>query len=192
MLNDDYQSILLKAVADRLAEAGAERLHRLVRTELWGTSPEEQIDNEPDCGKVCGHTACTRYPACPDHTTKQTLFELIEATKHTGVGLTESMAMMPAASVSGWMFATRNRVFWGGTNRTRSSEGLRRAVEPRGRNRRAVVVAKFGLRSGRGYRNALCHELLQVLGRPTCPTRNQHHVLRTVFRARKMHQLWFL
>ena len=112
--NDDYQSILLKAVADRLAEAGAERLHRLVRTDIWGTSPDEQLENEaliPE--KYAGIRPAPGYPACPEHTTKLALFDLIHATEHTGVELTESMAMMPAASVSGWVFGHPEARYFG-------------------------------------------------------------------------------
>jgi len=112
--NDDYRSILLKAVADRLAEAGAERLHHLVRTELWGTSPDEHLANESLIAEqYAGIRPAPGYPACPDHTVKETLFALIDAPKHTGVTLTESMAMMPAASVSGWILGHPKSKYFG-------------------------------------------------------------------------------
>lgn len=104
--HDDYSSILVKAVADRLAEACAEWLHEQVRRELWGYAPAEQLDNVELIGeRYQGIRPAPGYPACPDHLTKLMLFELLEAKKHTGVELTESLAMNPASSVCGWYFA---------------------------------------------------------------------------------------
>ncbi|MBV9433798.1 MAG: methionine synthase, partial [Hyphomicrobiales bacterium] len=100
--NDDYGSILVKALADRIAEAFAERMHQLVRKELWGYAPEEALSNEELIReKYRGIRPAPGYPAQPDHTEKETLFRLLGAEKETGVKLTESFAMWPGASVSG-------------------------------------------------------------------------------------------
>ena len=104
--HDDYNSILLKALADRLAEAFAERLHQRVRTEFWAYSATEQLSNEDLIREQYkGIRPAPGYPACPDHTEKQTLFELLGAAANTGVSLTESFAMTPAASVSGFYYS---------------------------------------------------------------------------------------
>jgi 5-methyltetrahydrofolate--homocysteine methyltransferase len=101
---DDYNSILVKALADRLAEAGAEWLHERVRRE-WGYEPEERLSNEQLIGeKYRGIRPAFGYPACPDHTPKKTLFDLLGA-EEVGLELTESLVMQPAASVSGLYFA---------------------------------------------------------------------------------------
>jgi len=103
---DDYNAILVKALADRLAEAFAERLHERVRKEFWGYSKTEQFGNESLIREEYqGIRPAPGYPACPDHTEKEQLFNLIDATKHAGVRLTESYAMLPAASVSGLYFS---------------------------------------------------------------------------------------
>ncbi|TNF34422.1 MAG: methionine synthase [Gammaproteobacteria bacterium] len=103
---DDYNSILVKALADRLAESLAETLHRQVRRELWGYAPDETLDNDALIREQYqGIRPAPGYPACPDHTEKQTLFALLDPDSKTGIELTESMAMTPAASVSGWYFA---------------------------------------------------------------------------------------
>ena len=104
--NDDYSAILLESLADRLAEAFAERMHQRVRTEFWGYIPDEQLDNESLIGeKYVGIRPAPGYPACPEHTEKATLFELMDVTARTGIELTESMAMWPGAAVSGWYFS---------------------------------------------------------------------------------------
>jgi len=104
--NDDYNSIMLKALADRLAEAFAERLHQKVRTELWGYAPDEALDNEALIReKYRGIRPAPGYPACPEHSEKATIFRLLDAEKHTGLSLTESFAMYPAAAVSGLYFS---------------------------------------------------------------------------------------
>ncbi len=104
--HDDYSAILLESIADRLAEAFAERLHQRVRKEFWGFQPDEQLDNEALIGeKYVGIRPAPGYPACPEHTEKTTLFELLDVTKRTGIKLTESMAMWPGAAVSGWYFS---------------------------------------------------------------------------------------
>ena len=104
--HDDYSSILLKALADRLAEAFAERMHERVRKEFWGYEPEEALDNDALIAEAYrGIRPAPGYPACPEHTEKRTLFSLLDATKHTTVELTEGMAMYPTAAVSGWYFS---------------------------------------------------------------------------------------
>jgi len=103
---DDYSSILLKALADRLAEAFAERLHERVRKEFWGYAANETLANdELIAEKYRGVRPAPGYPACPDHTEKGTLFALLDATRNTGIELTESFAMYPTAAVSGWYFS---------------------------------------------------------------------------------------
>jgi len=103
--HDDYNSIMVKALADRLAEAFAEHLHHRVRTEYWGYATDEALDNEALIKeKYRGIRPAPGYPACPDHTEKASLFKLLNATEHTGLELTESFAMTPAAAVSGWYF----------------------------------------------------------------------------------------
>ncbi len=104
--HDDYNSIMIKALADRLAEAFAELLHALVRKEYWGYAPEEALTNaELIKEQYRGIRPAPGYPACPDHTEKRTLFDLLQAEKHASIHLTESYAMYPAASVSGLYFA---------------------------------------------------------------------------------------
>jgi len=103
---DDYSSIILKALADRLAEAFAERLHQRVRREFWGYVPDEQLDNAALIAEQYqGIRPAPGYPACPDHTEKTTLFKLLDATKNAGIELTEGFSMYPAAAVSGWYFS---------------------------------------------------------------------------------------
>jgi len=112
--NDDYNSILLKALADRLAEAFAEYLHHEVRTNLWAYSPNENLSNDELIKeKYSGIRPAPGYPACPDHTEKIGLFELLDVPKNIGVHLTESLAMMPASSVSGWYFAHPDSKYFG-------------------------------------------------------------------------------
>jgi 5-methyltetrahydrofolate--homocysteine methyltransferase len=104
--HDDYNSILLKALADRLAEALAERLHQRVRKEFWGFAPEESLDNEALIAeKYRGIRPAPGYPACPEHSEKATLFELLDAGNNAGMTLTESFAMLPTAAVSGYYFS---------------------------------------------------------------------------------------
>jgi len=103
--NDDYSAILAKALADRLAEALAERMHERVRRELWGYARDEALTNEQLVQEAYqGIRPAPGYPACPDHTEKQILFDLLDAETRTGIRLTESYAMTPAAAVSGWYF----------------------------------------------------------------------------------------
>ncbi|MFK4752482.1 methionine synthase [Oceanobacter antarcticus] len=112
--HDDYNSIMIKALADRLAEAFAEYLHEQVRQDIWGYAPDEQIDNEQRIKeKYQGIRPAPGYPACPDHTEKATLFKLLDAEANTGVFLTESFAMSPAASVSGWYLGHPDAKYFG-------------------------------------------------------------------------------
>ncbi|SDD25254.1 methionine synthase [Aquimonas voraii] len=104
--HDDYRAILLKSLADRFAEALAEYAHERVRKELWGYAPDEQLDNEALVREQYrGIRPAPGYPACPDHTTKRTLFRLLEAEARCGMALTEGLAMTPAASVCGMYFS---------------------------------------------------------------------------------------
>lgn len=104
--HDDYNSIMVKAMADRLAEALAEYLHMKVRREYWGYAPDETLDNEQLIRELYqGTRPAPGYPACPEHTEKGTIFELLDAEQQIGMLLTESYAMWPGAAVSGWYFA---------------------------------------------------------------------------------------
>jgi 5-methyltetrahydrofolate--homocysteine methyltransferase len=104
--HDDYNKIMVKALADRLAEALAEMLHRRVRTDLWGYAPDEALENEELIReRYRGIRPAPGYPACPDHTEKATMWDLLDAEEATGIELTESLAMYPAASVCGLYFA---------------------------------------------------------------------------------------
>ena len=103
--HDDYNAIMVKALADRLAEAFAEHLHERVRREHWGYAADETLDNEALIKeKYRGIRPAPGYPACPDHTEKGTLFKLLDVEKNIGLELTDSYAMSPAAAVSGWYF----------------------------------------------------------------------------------------
>jgi 5-methyltetrahydrofolate--homocysteine methyltransferase len=103
---DDYSAILLESLADRLAEAFAERLHERVRTEFWAYQPDESLDSSSLIKEqYVGIRPAPGYPACPEHTEKQTLWELLDVETNVGIELTESMAMWPGASVSGWYFS---------------------------------------------------------------------------------------
>jgi len=103
---DDYSAILLESLADRLAEAFAERMHQRVRKEFWGYLPEESLSNEDLIGeKYSGVRPAPGYPACPEHTEKSTIWELLDVLTHTGIELTDGMAMWPGAAVSGWYFS---------------------------------------------------------------------------------------
>jgi 5-methyltetrahydrofolate--homocysteine methyltransferase len=112
--NDDYSDILLKALADRLAEAFAESLHQHVRTTLWGYAPKEQLTNEALIKEQYrGIRPAPGYPACPDHSLKPILFDLLSGTENTGITLTESFAMMPTAAVSGFYFGHPDSEYFG-------------------------------------------------------------------------------
>jgi 5-methyltetrahydrofolate--homocysteine methyltransferase len=112
--HDDYNSILLKALADRLAEAFAECLHAVVRKDYWGYAENEHLNAEEIIKeKYRGIRPAPGYPACPDHTEKIGLFKLLNATEITGVSLTESLAMLPTAAVSGWYFGHPEASYFG-------------------------------------------------------------------------------
>ena len=112
--HDDYNDILLKALADRLAEAFAERLHQYVRTTLWGYAPDEQLTNEALIKEQYrGIRPAPGYPACPDHSEKPMLFDLLDATANTGITLTDSFAMYPTAAVSGFYFGHPQSEYFG-------------------------------------------------------------------------------
>jgi 5-methyltetrahydrofolate--homocysteine methyltransferase len=112
--HDDYSSIMLKALADRLAEAFTELLHERVRKEFWAYATEEHLSNEALIKEeYLGIRPAPGYPACPEHTEKYKLFDLLSATEATGITLTESLAMYPAASVSGWYFANPQSKYFG-------------------------------------------------------------------------------
>jgi 5-methyltetrahydrofolate--homocysteine methyltransferase len=112
--HDDYSEIMVKALADRLAEAFAECLHEKVRKEYWGYAKDENLSNEQLISeKYQGIRPAPGYPACPDHTEKQTLFEILEAERVAGIRLTESFAMYPASSVSGYYFSHPQAKYFG-------------------------------------------------------------------------------
>jgi 5-methyltetrahydrofolate--homocysteine methyltransferase len=112
--HDDYSAIMAKALADRLAEAFAERLHQRVRTEFWGYAPDERLDGAALIAeRFRGIRPAPGYPACPEHTEKRTLFDLLDAPRAAGITLTESCAMWPAASVSGWYLAHPEAHYFG-------------------------------------------------------------------------------
>ena len=112
--HDDYSDILLKALADRLAEAFAERLHERVRKTLWGYAPEEALSNDELVReKYRGIRPAPGYPACPDHSQKPELFRLLNAGQNAGIQLTESFAMVPTSAVSGYYFAHPDAQYFG-------------------------------------------------------------------------------
>ncbi|MBP6303175.1 MAG: methionine synthase [Bacteroidia bacterium] len=112
--HDDYHSIMIKAIADRLAEAFAEKMHELVRKEYWGYAKEEHLSTEELIKESYrGIRPAPGYPACPDHTEKRLLFDLLQAEKNAGITLTESFAMYPAASVSGFYFGHPESKYFG-------------------------------------------------------------------------------
>ena len=116
--NDDYSQIMLKALADRFAEACAEYVHAQVRTDLWGYADDKGLDNKPLDNEALikeryqGIRPAPGYPACPDHTEKGTLFDLLGA-RDAGIELTDSYAMLPAAAVSGWYFGHPKARYFG-------------------------------------------------------------------------------
>ena len=111
--HDDYKIIMIKAIADRLAEAFAEKLHQMIRVDFWGYSSEEDLEiknlikEEYD-----GIRPAPGYPACPDHEEKDKIWQILDVEKEVGISLTESRAMYPAASVSGWYFSHPQSVYF--------------------------------------------------------------------------------
>jgi 5-methyltetrahydrofolate--homocysteine methyltransferase len=113
--HDDYRAILAKALADRLAESFAERLHQRVRAEFWGYAPGDAALNNEElvAEQYAGIRPAPGYPACPDHTGKGILFDVLCAQERTGVSLTESFAMFPTAAVSGWYLSHPESLYFG-------------------------------------------------------------------------------
>jgi 5-methyltetrahydrofolate--homocysteine methyltransferase len=112
--HNDYDAIMVEALADRLAEAFTERMHQRVRTEFWAYAPDEDLSNQDLIAEAYrGIRPAPGYPACPDHTEKRTLFDLLDAEANTGVTLTESFAMWPASSVSGFYFSHPESAYFG-------------------------------------------------------------------------------
>ena len=112
--HDDYHSIMIKALADRLAEAFAERMHERVRKEFWGYAADEQLENEDLIREdYTGIRPAPGYPACPDHTEKGLLWELLDVQQNIGMTLTDSFAMLPTAAVSGWYFSHPESTYFG-------------------------------------------------------------------------------
>ena len=152
--NDDYSAILVKALADRLAEAFAEAMHARVRRELWGYAPDEGFTPEELIAEPYrGIRPAPGYPAQPDHTEKATLFRLLDAERAIGVRLTESFAMWPASSVSRPLHRPPGgALFRGGEGRARPGRGLCRPQGHGGRRGRALARAGAELRPdpGRG------------------------------------------
>ena len=112
--HDDYNKIMLQAISDRLAESFAELLHHTMRTSLWCYVPDEQLTKDDLIHeKYIGIRPAPGYPACPEHTEKLKLFQLLNATENTGIILTEHMAMYPAASVCGWYFSHPGSKYFG-------------------------------------------------------------------------------
>jgi 5-methyltetrahydrofolate--homocysteine methyltransferase len=145
--HDDYHSILAKALADRLAEALAERLHQRVRTELWAYAPTESSRNEDLISESYeGIRPAPGYPACPDHTQKRALFDLLEVTDRIDVRLTEGYAMWPASSVSGWYFSHPDSFYFG-----LGRIGRDQVADYAERRGLTVAEAERGLRPNLGY-----------------------------------------
>ena len=112
--NDDYGSILLSAICDRFAEAFAERLHERVRKEFWGYAEDEKLDSQDLISEQYqGIRPAPGYPACPDHSEKSSLFQLLDVEKNTGIKLTENFAMWPAASICGYYFSHPKSSYFG-------------------------------------------------------------------------------
>ena len=112
--NDDFNQIMIKALADRFAEAFAEYLHSRVRREFWGYADAEDFDNDALIKeRYRGIRPAPGYPACPEHSEKETLFELLDATNLVGIELTKSYAMYPAAAVCGWYFSHPEARYFG-------------------------------------------------------------------------------
>ena len=140
-LKDDYSAIMLKALADRLAEAFAEWLHMRVRREYWGYAKDEELDNAAMIREEYrGIRPAPGYPACPDHTVKAPLFDLLQA-RRVGMQLTESYAMLPAASVSGFYIAHSEATYFavGKIGEDQLSDFARRAGEAHDALRRSLA-----------------------------------------------------
>jgi len=111
--DDDYALIMIRILSDRIAEAAAEYLHEKIRRKYWGYAPDEDLTIEELFKiKYMGIRPAPGYPACPDHTEKRTIFDLLDAEKMTGTGLTENYAMTPPAAVSGYLFSHPASVYF--------------------------------------------------------------------------------
>ena len=148
--NDDYSSIMVKALADRFAEAFAERMHEYVRKELWGYAPDETFTPAELIGEpYAGIRPAPGYPAQPDHTEKATLFRLLKAEDEIGVTLTESFAMWPGSSVSGlYIGHPGSLLFWRRQDRARPGRGLCRTQGHADRRGRTLAGADPELCAG--------------------------------------------
>ena len=157
--HDDYSAILATALADRLAEALAERMHERVRRELWGYAPDETLSNEDLIAeRYQGIRPAPGYPATPDHLEKRMLFDLLDAEAGAGIQLTESMAMLPAASVSGlYLWHPDSHYFGIGRIGPRPARGLRPALRPAAGRGRPLALPE-----PRGRRPAVASELPRV------------------------------
>ena len=147
--HDDYNAILIQAVCDRLAEAFAEYLHEQVRKVHWGYAPDEALSNEELIREnYQGIRPAPGYPACPEHTEKGSIWELLDVERAIGMQLTESYAMWPGAAVSGWYFSPREQILRGGADPARSGGRLcpTQGHDP-GRGR-ALAGAQPALRGG--------------------------------------------
>ena len=171
--NDDYSSILCKALADRLAEAFAERMHARVRREFWGYAPDEAlVARRAHPRKIPGIRPAPGYPAQPDHTEKATLFALLDAENTAGVKLTESFAMWPGSSVSGLYFSHPGKLlFRRRQDRARPGRGLRRAQGLERRGGRALAGAGVELHPGAGSVGAGSRKIATYRHVEACPTR---------------------
>ena len=147
--HDDYSAIMLKALADRLAEAAAEHFHERVRRELWGYAAAETLTNEQLLREEYrGIRPAPGYPACPDHTEKAKLWRLLDVERNAGIRLTESYAMYPTAAVSGWYIGhPQARYFARGQDRSRAGRGLRAPQGHDGRGGAALAGAESRLRA---------------------------------------------
>ncbi|HEU5008811.1 MAG TPA: vitamin B12 dependent-methionine synthase activation domain-containing protein, partial [Jatrophihabitantaceae bacterium] len=146
---DDYSAILLESLADRLAESFAERMHERVRTEFWGYRPDERLDNDALIKEqYVGIRPAPGYPACPEHTEKKTIWELLDVHTNTGIELTDAMAMWPGASVSGLYFSHPQSQYFvvGRVGRDQVEEYAKRKGW-------TVAVAERWLSSNLGYRS---------------------------------------
>ena len=111
--HDDYKIIMIKAIADRLAEAFAEKLHQMIRIDYWGYSSEKELTiNDLIKEEYAGIRPAPGYPACPDHSEKDKIWEILDVENEVGIILTESRAMYPVASVSGWYFSHPKSVYF--------------------------------------------------------------------------------
>ena len=185
---DDYHAIMVKAIADRLAEAFAEYLHAQARKD-WGYGEAEQLSNEELIAeKYRGIRPAYGYPACPDHSEKFKLFELLDASRQ-GITLTESGAMLPAASVSGLYFShPAGEVLQRRPDRPRSARGLREAQGRGGRGGRALAGAESGVRSG-----GACDTVLIAQRRSVGRSRRHGFTTATAFRLKakpRVQGLW--